>query len=69
MKFSLMVRGLSQRIRFCLLPTFSLVPEARPPPKGCRPTKAVVGGRHVAVVVGHHAGAGLAGEHRFAADD
>lgn len=37
------VRGLVKRIAFHTVPTLSLVPEAREPPKGCWPTAAPVG--------------------------
>jgi hypothetical protein len=39
----LIVRGLTQRIRFHIEPALSFVPEARAPPKGCWPTTAPVG--------------------------
>lgn len=42
-RFSLIVRGLTQRMRLSMEPALSLVPEARAPPKGCRPTTAPVG--------------------------
>src|SRR4028119_713544 len=38
-----MVRGDTQRSRLWTAPALSLVPEARPPPKGCWPTTAPVG--------------------------
>ena len=40
---SLIALGLTQRTRFRGLPALSLVPLARPPPKGCWPTTAPVG--------------------------
>jgi hypothetical protein len=40
---SLIVRGLTQRIRFHSEPALSFVPEARAPPNGCWPTTAPVG--------------------------
>ena len=40
---SLMERALVQRMRFSGEPALSLVPDARPPPKGCWPTTAPVG--------------------------
>ena len=40
---SLIVRGLTQRIRFHIEPALSFVPDARAPPKGCWPTTAPVG--------------------------
>src|SRR5690606_37479920 len=42
-KVSLIDRGLDQRARFWAEPALSLVPEARPPPKGCCPTTEPVG--------------------------
>src|SRR5258705_12304764 len=42
-KFSLTVRALVHRIKLSRLPALSLVPLARPPPKGCCPTTAPVG--------------------------
>src|SRR5258705_10837488 len=42
-KFSLTVRALVHRIKLSRLPALSLVPLARPPPKGCWPTTAPVG--------------------------
>jgi hypothetical protein len=40
---SLIVRGLTQRIRFHIEPALSFVPDALEPPKGCWPTTAPVG--------------------------
>ena len=42
-RVSLIVRGLVQRRRLRIEPALSLVPLARPPPKGCWPTTAPVG--------------------------
>lgn len=42
-RVSLMVRGLTQRMRLRKLPALSFVPEALDPPKGCCPTIAPVG--------------------------
>src|SRR6266571_7241959 len=42
-RFSLMERGETQRRRLSAAPALSLVPEARPPPKGCWPTTAPLG--------------------------
>ena len=42
-KVSLIVRALTQRMRFSLEPALSLVPLPRAPPKGCWPTVAPVG--------------------------
>ena len=42
-KFSFTLRADTQRRRFILEPALSLVPLARPPPKGCCPTTAPVG--------------------------
>src|SRR3982751_16170 len=40
MKVSLIVRGLTQRMRFHIEPALSFVPDARAPPNGCWPTTA-----------------------------
>ena len=42
-KFSLIVRGETQRYKFKIDPALSLVPEALAPPNGCCPTTAPVG--------------------------